>query len=154
MKLVVKIVTPRDDLETLVDHINAAEWDEVNEMQTYAVDALRSYLEVRDTVFATCYLQCGDSRNFAGMASGRFEQKPYDFEKWLYIDEVDTCSNLRKRGAGTALMKKLLEIADENDCDEVWLGAEARNSLANSFYESLEPDSIDAVVGYTFEIDD
>ena len=51
-------------------------------------------------------------------------------------------------------MRKLIEIADENDCDEVWLGAEAENSLANSFYESLEPDSIDAVIGYTFEIED
>lgn len=154
MKPVVKIVTPQDDLETLVDHINAAQWDEVNEMQAYTADALRSYLELRDTVFVTCYLHNGDSCNFAGMASGRFEQKPYDFEKWLYIDEVDTCSNLRKRGAGSALMKKLLEIADDHDCDEVWLGAEAKNSLANSFYESLQPDSIDAVVGYRFEIGD
>ena len=152
MNTEVRVVTAEDDLETLVDHINASQWDEVNEMQDYAVDALRSYLQVKDMVFVVCYLVDGDSRRFAGMASARLEQKPYDFEKWLYIDEVDTCSNLRKQGAGTALMNKLLEIADENDCDEVWLGAEADNSLANSFYESLQPDFIDAVIGYTFEV--
>ncbi len=154
MKPKVRIVTARDDLESLVADINSAQWDHVNEMQPYAVDALRSYLEVADTIFVCCYLEDGDSRTFAGMASGRLEQKPYAFEKWLYIDEVDTCSDLRKRGVGTALMERLIAIAGENDCEEVWLGAEAENALANSFYESLEPDSIDAVVGYTFEIEE
>ena len=147
-------VSPDDDLNVLVAHINAAQWDAVNEMGTYQVDALQSYLRVKDAVFVVCYLVDSDSRVFAGMASARLEQKPYDFEKWLYIDEVDTCSNLRKQGVGTALMNKLLEIANENDCDEVWLGADAENSLANSFYRSLQPDSVDAVVGYTFELED
>ena len=154
MKPEVITVSPEDDLHVLVAHINSAQWDEVNEMGTYQVDALQSYLRVNDTVFVVCYLVDGESRVFAGMASGRLEQKPYDFEKWLYIDEVDTCSNLRKQGVGTALMNKLLEIANENDCDEVWLGADAKNPLANSFYQSLKPGFIDAVVGYTFELED
>ena len=154
MQLEVKVIIPTDDLIVLVEQINAAQWDEVNEMQPYSVSALHSYLQVKDVVFLACYLEDGDSRTFAGMASGRIEQKPYGFEKWLYVDEIDTCSNLRKQGVGTALMKKLMEIAEERDCDEVWLGAEANNSLANSFYKSLEPDSIDAVIGYTFEIED
>ena len=51
-------------------------------------------------------------------------------------------------------MKRLIEIADENECDELWLGAEADNAVANSFYRSLKPDSVDAVTGYTFELDD
>lgn len=154
MKPEVRVVTPEDDLTTLVDHINAAQWDEANETQPYAVDALRSYLRIRDAVFVVCYLVDGEKREFAGMASGRLEHKPYDFEKWLYIDEIDTCSNLRKQGVGTAVMNKLLEIADENDCDELWLATEVENSSARSFYESLKPDSIDAVIGYTFELDD
>ena len=88
------------------------------------------------------------------MAYGRLEHKPYDFEKWLYIDEVDTCSDLRQRGVGTAMMKWLLQFADENDCDEVWLGTEVENDAANALYKSLRPSSIDAVVGYTFELED
>ena len=66
------------------------------------------------------------------MASARLEHKPYDDTRWLYIDEVDTCSNLRKRGVGTAMMKKLKAIADDLDCDEIWLGADRDNTDVNT----------------------
>ena len=88
----------------------------------------------------------------AGMSSGRIEQKPYNFEKWLYIDEVDTCSNHRQKGVGTAMMNALLKCAKDNDCEEVWLGTESDKDVARKFYESLDPDEIDEVVGYTFEL--
>lgn len=154
MQYDLRIISAQDDVAQLVEHINAGQWDEANEMQSYAVDALQSYLEVKDAIFLVCYLIDGDSKTFAGIASARIEHKPYDFEKWLYIDEIDTCSNLRKKGVGSAMMKKLFEIADENDCEEIWLGTEDDNTAANSFYKSLNPESIDKVIGYTFETED
>ena len=150
----VKLITTKDDLPLLVSQINAAQWDEVNEIQQYNADALRAYLERADTVFVACFLHSDEETVFAGMASARLEHKPYDDTRWLYIDEVDTCSNLRKRGVGTAMMNKLKAIADDLDCDEIWLGADRDNTDANTFYESLKPDSIDPVVGYTFELEE
>jgi ribosomal protein S18 acetylase RimI-like enzyme len=48
-------------------------------------------------------------------------------------------------------MQKLMEIAYEKGCAEVWLGAEVENMAANALYRSLEPDEVSQVVGYTFE---
>jgi len=154
MQLEAKLISLDDDLQILVDQINSGQWDEVNELETYSADALHAYLQLKDTVFVACYVVENEQPTFAGMASARLEQKPYDFSKWLYVDEVDTCSNMRKQGVGTALMNKLIEYADANDCDEVWLGADKDNTDANTFYVSLKPDSIDPVVGYTFELED
>ena len=153
MELHFKVITLEDNLQTLVEQINDAQWDEANDVQKYAVDALQEYLAKQDTVLVVCYLENDSGNSLAGMASARIEQKPYDFEKWLYIDEVDTCSNFRQNGVGTLIMQKLLEIAEDNGCEEVWLGTETTNTVARRFYESLEPDYIEDVIGYTIELD-
>ena len=80
--------------------------------------------------------------------------KPYEYALWLYVDEVDVCADQRQRGAGKALMTKLLEIAEASGCEEVWLGTEADNQPANALYRALNPDDVAAVVGYTFETDE
>jgi ribosomal protein S18 acetylase RimI-like enzyme len=67
------------------------------------------------------------------------------------VDEVDVCSNQRRKGAGKAIMQKLIEIAYEKGCEEVWLGAEAQNMVANALYLSLKPDEVSQVIGYTFD---
>ena len=144
-------ITRSDDLEALVTLINSAEWDEDNDVDTYSVAALEAYLCKEDTVFIAACCTDGE-KELVGMASGRIELKPYDHMKWLYIDEVDTCANQRRKGVGRALMVRLLEIARESDCEEVWLGTESTNVAANALYKSLVPDEVDHVVGYLFEI--
>lgn len=153
MILELEILSPSDDLPSLVEQINIAQWDEENDIYEYTIDSLKSYLQRQDTIFIVCYRVDGSVSTLAGMASARIEPKPYGVYDWLYIDEVDTCSNHRQQGVGTALMRKFLEIARENNCEEVWLGAESINIVANKFYESLQPDAIDEVIGYTFETD-
>lgn len=150
MAFAVKVISGEDHLAQLVAQINSADWDEGTEFEAYDVASLRAYLEKQDTIFLACYQL--NTNTMAGMASARIQQKPYDHSKWLYIDEVDTCVDFRQQGVGTALMQKLLQIADDNDCDEVWLGAEKSNHVANRFYESLQPTAIEAVIGYTFEL--
>lgn len=49
-------------------------------------------------------------------------------------------------------MEWLFDYAADAGLDEVWLGADADNSAANAFYESLNPDSVEPVIGYTFTI--
>lgn len=154
MTIEVHQIRIQDDLSQIVSDINGAEWDDDNEISPYEVESLEVYLQRQDTVFVVAYNIEGDSKIFLGMASGRIEIKPYGKELWLYVDEVDVCVNQRKKGAGKAIMEKLLAIADEADCEEVWLGTEVDNDPANALYRSLDPDDVGEVVGYTYELDD
>lgn len=153
MELSVRFLSAEDELEAVVNQINSAEWDEDNDIGLYSAEALRYYLQRQDNLFAVCYLAQESSSVLAGIASARVQSRPYDRERWLYIDEVDAAANLRGRGVGTALMKLLLDFADENDLDEAWLGTETDNDAANALYRSLDPDQVERFVGYTFELD-
>ncbi|MEM8768894.1 MAG: GNAT family N-acetyltransferase [Pseudomonadota bacterium] len=147
-------VAPEDNLAEIVRDINAASWDDGNAMSAYSVPDLEHYLMQQDNVFVTCYVDSAKGPTLLGIASARFQTKPYDRERWLYVDEIDVCADQRRRGAGGALMKKLLALADENDCEELWLGTETDNAPANALYRSLDPDAEEAVIGYTYEMPD
>lgn len=153
MELAVRFLNTEDDLERVVEQINAAEWDEDNDLDPYGVEALRYYLEQQDNLFVVCYLKKGSDSELAGIASARVQSKPYDKMRWLYVDEVDTAANLRGKGVGTAMMKLLLDFAEEQGLEEAWLGTELDNVAANGLYRSLDPDSIEKFVGFTFELD-
>lgn len=145
------VISASDDIKLLVDEINQALWDAANDMSRYDVEALLSYLERQDTVFVACHEVVNAGRTLLGIASSRLELKPYDSERWLYVDEVDVCVNQRRKGAGKALMRKLIEIAQGAGCTEVWLGTEVDNRAANALYRSLDPAEVGPFVGYTFE---
>lgn len=148
------VVDASYDLARLVDEINDASWDDANEMSVYDVKSLSAYLNRADTLFVACHENSSHGSTLLGFASSRFELKPYGEEKWLYVDELDVCANQRQRGAGSAIMRKLFELAEEADCEEVWLGTEVENAAANALYRSLDPDDVAEVVGYTYELDE
>jgi ribosomal protein S18 acetylase RimI-like enzyme len=141
----VNILTSSDDLSKIVHEINHASWDSANEMSVYDVESLSTYLERKDTLFVTCHDISSDPPTLLGIASSRIEIKPYGKELWLYVDEVDVCSDQRQKGAGKAIMQKLIEIASERACKEVWLGAEVENIAANALYLSLKPDTVNQI---------
>lgn len=141
-----------DDLDQLVEDINRAAWDDANALSTYRVQSLIAYLERQDTVFVVCYRMSSTERTLLGFASARLEIKPYDEERWLYVDEVDVCANHRNVGVGKAIMQKLLEIARTAGCNEAWLGTEAENHAANGLYKSLDPEEVEKVIGYTYRL--
>ena len=147
-------VSLADDLGKLVAEINAASWEESNEISPYDADSLSAYLERQDTVFVACHSNQEGTGCLLGIASARFELKPYAGERWLYVDEVDVCADQRRNGAGAALMRKLIELAQIEGCEEVWLGTEVDNKPANALYRSLAPDDVSAVIGYTYETDE
>ena len=150
----VKILTRSDDVQQIVEEINNASWDEANEMSEYDVASLLAYLERPDTLFLTCHETSPEKPTLLGVASSRIEMKPYGQELWLYVDEVDVCSDQRQKGVGKAIMYKLIEIAREIGCGELWLGSEVENTAANALYHSLGPDEVAQVVGYTYETDE
>lgn len=147
-------ITSAHDLPALCREINQSSWDDANEMSEYDPESLRRYLETQDTLFVVCFETIGDTRTLLGIASSRFEIKPYDGELWLYVDELDVCANHRRKGAGKFIMEYLIDLAKTRGCEEVWLGAEADNDAANALYHSLDPDDVSEVVGYTYETDE
>lgn len=153
MELAARLLTESDDLETVVANINSAQWNAENDIDHYEVESLRYYLQQAATLFAVCYVDQSAGPVLAGIASARVQYKPYGRMGWLYVDEVDSSANFRQRGVGTALMKLLLEYAEDNDLTEVWLATEIDNTSARKLYESLKPTCIDQVIGYTFELD-
>ncbi len=105
------VITLKDNLTTLVQDINDASWDDDNEISGYTEESLHAYLERQDTIFVTCYELADAKRTLLGIASARIEIKPYGRELWLYVDEVDVCSNHRQKGAGKLIMRKLMAVA-------------------------------------------
>lgn len=154
MNLEVTEISTNDDLSTLVKNINSASWDAANEMATYDEPSLAQYLDREDTLFVVCYIGNITGKKLGGFASSRIEHKPYGGEKWLYVDEVDVCVDCRRNGVGTAIMQYILQYAENADCEEIWLGTERDNIAANALYNSLEPDDVESVVGFTFELDE
>lgn len=150
----VQVVSKEDDHLQLIDEINTASWDDENEMSEFDANALLHYLEHEGTVFVACHDIVNDDKTLLGIASSRIEVKPYAKERWLYVDEIDVCADQRRKGAGKAIMKKLIEIAEESGCVEVWLATEVQSESANALYQSLDPDDVAQVVGYTFELQD
>jgi len=153
-KFDLRIITADDDLDTIVSKINSAAWDDLNEMSSFDAKALASYLNKADTLFVICYEHGSGDETLMGFASSRFEHKPYSAETWLYVDELDVTADHRQRGAGRAIMEKLIEIATEAGCEELWLGADRDNVAANALYQSVDPDDVSDVVGFTYELDD
>lgn len=148
--IAVSVVTPADDLADLVRQINQATWDDANEMSPYDVASLAAYLRHPDTFFLACHAEEGSDRTLLGIASARLEPKPYGGERWLYVDEIDVVADHRRRGAGRVMMKRLIGMATELGCTEVWLGAEAENDAANALYLALGPTEVADVKGYTY----
>ncbi|NJK51929.1 MAG: GNAT family N-acetyltransferase [Leptolyngbyaceae cyanobacterium SU_3_3] len=151
--IAVKVIAIDDDIYKLVEDINNASWDDANEMSQYDVEGLSAYLTSQDTIFVSCYDIVDSNKILLGIASARLEIKPYEKIRWLYVDEVDVCADQRKKGAGKAIMRKLIEIASDTGCEEVWLGAEVDNQSANALYQSLDPDDVAQIIGYTYETD-
>ncbi len=148
------VIRVEDDLALLVDEINGASWDAANDLALFDVPSLVAYLERQDTVFVTCHEKKPALRTLMGFASSRFEIKPYGGERWLYVDELDVCTDQRQKGAGTAIMQKLIDLARQAGCEEVWLGTEVDNVSANALYKSLDPDEVDTFIGYAYELDE
>lgn len=151
-ELFVKRITLKANLEKLAGKINAAQWDEGNELPegAYSAESLTEYLQSDGTFFFACFA----GSELAAMASAQLLPRAYGKHSTLYVDELDTAVNYRRRGVATALMNEIKKLADDTDIDELWLGTKKTNIGAQKLYEKLSPDEVEAFVGYTWNLDD
>ena len=141
-------VSKRDDLVMIVEEISAAKWanDSQIDSDDYTVETLSKFINNSDSIFLVAYLE----ERFSGMASAMVLDKP-NGDIWLYIDEIDVCENMHRKGVATQMMKQLFLLASEYECDEIWLGAEKENVAANELYRTLNPIDIQEFLGYTYK---
>lgn len=66
----------------------------------------------------------------------------------LFLDEIGTGDDWRRRGIARTLMQILFVRADAEGIEEIWLGTETDNMPARGLYESFGYEREDAVIYY------
>jgi len=66
----------------------------------------------------------------------------------LFLDEIGTGDDWRRKGIARRLMKEVFDRADEEGIDEIWLGTEIDNMPARMLYEGFKHRREDAVIYY------
>ncbi len=148
----VRVVGSTDDLAALVGDIASVTWDDANEItpSDYTEQSLRNFVEAPRTVLMAAYVD----GSFAGMLNATIQLHPHTTGQWLYVDELDTAVEYRRQGVAGALMDAAEVYAQQQDCYEVSLGADADNAPANAFYKQRKPSETEEVVWYGYELDD
>jgi ribosomal protein S18 acetylase RimI-like enzyme len=97
--------------------------------------------EIHAAVFsdpvAARVLLARDSGELAGLAAYSFLWPAVGSTRSLYLKELYVVKASRRRGVGKALMRRVCEIAVENECSRVEWTADADNPDALGFYEAL-----------------
>lgn len=66
----------------------------------------------------------------------------------LFLDEIGTGDEWRRKGIARLLMQALFDRADEEGIEEIWLGTEPDNDAANGLYQGFKHEREDAVIYY------
>ncbi len=133
------------DLAEIVDQLNRAEqWEDFD--ARFSRESLNEFLQDDDHTYLLAYL---DS-NLAGAAHAYLLRHPAGHAV-VYIDEVDTAKQHRRRGVATALMTELLVWGRDRGAKEAWLGTEDDNHPAKALYRKLNPDEEDLGWIYTYK---
>ncbi len=132
------------DLAAIATELNASD-SEVDKRFTDA--SLRDFLRDPERFYLLAY--AGD--HIAGATHGYVLHHPAG-AKYLYIDEVDTMEQYRRRGVGRLMMEEAFRIGREHGCTEAWLGTEHNNEPAKALYLSLSPAEIENGPIYTWKL--
>ena len=66
----------------------------------------------------------------------------------LFLDEIGTGDDWRRKGIARILMQKVFDRADDEGIEEIWLGTEPDNDAANGLYRGFKHEREDAVIYY------
>ncbi len=72
-----------------------------------------------------------------GLAVYGFRYSSFAGQPSIWLDDLYVDEDKRSHGAGTALMRRLAQIASENDCTHLAWTADARNLRGIRFYHRL-----------------
>ncbi|MEP5938796.1 MAG: GNAT family N-acetyltransferase [Erythrobacter sp.] len=71
-----------------------------------------------------------------------------DKETELYLDEIGTGDDARRRGVAQSLMHAVFQRADDEGIEEIWLGTEPDNVAARGLYDKSSAVAEPAIIYY------
>ncbi len=77
-----------------------------------------------------------DAAEAVGMATGTVLLHP-DKRPSFFVNEVGVREGWMRRGIGTAVARKLIDVARRHGCNGVWLATEADNRAALALYRAM-----------------
>lgn len=134
-----------DDLAEVAAQLNAAD-SEVSS-KTFTKESLEAFIADPNRI----YLIATIDGQLAGALHGYINLHPAG-PTYIYVDEVDTVKQYRRRGVATALMGEIQSKARTAGFDEVWLGVDEHNDYAEKFYDSLSPTEIEPGKIYSWKL--
>lgn len=132
----IRLIKSEDNLAAISDELSAAKWGADNDMATYTPESLQEFLSSSKNILAV-----GKASNEIVCAALCYVlDHPDKSRKSLYMDELDTHPDHRRKGYASSMVSWLRDYAVKNGLNEVWLATEYKdNEVANNFYESLKP---------------
>lgn len=146
MSTVAKIVRTSDDLAAICTQMQPDNWAADNEMSSYKPESLKQFLD-KGGILLLAY----EGDKIAGAALC-YELPHPDGDDTMYVHELDTHPDFRRRGIATALMAEVMKLAKQRGYSEVWLGADKDNPAANELYQKLGPNEVEETVTYSYKL--
>jgi len=142
-----RCLKPNDpDLAAIAKELS--ESDSEISIKSFTEKSLREFLSDPGRFYLTAQID----GKIAGAVHGYLLLHPAG-KKYLYIDEVDTMAQFRRRGVATALLKEAFALGRELGASDAWLGTEADNEPAKKLYLGLQPSEVENGPIYTFKLD-
>lgn len=137
--MIISRLNLEDNLDEVCLQFAPEKWGKDNDMSVYTSSALRTFLSSNHNVLVVGRVD----NTIVCSALCYVLDHPDPTRKSLYIDELDTHPDHRRKGYASELITWLRNFAAELNLSEVWLGTETNdNEGANAFYRSLNPDEI------------
>ena len=90
-----------------------------------------------------------DIGEVVGFASGTALMHP-DKPTAFFIQEVGVAEAFRRQGIATRLIERIIDLARDRGCEEIWLATEGNNAPARGLYRKLGSDETEGIAVYNF----
>ena len=116
------------------DHPKNAPEDLANYMQqAFNLDQIRRELAEENSIFLIAEIE-GEPAGYSKLVIGSIEDG-ITAERPIELNRLYSKQKFLGKGVGARLMEESFRIAEENDCDVMWLGVWEFNPRARRFYE-------------------
>ena len=85
-----------------------------------------------------------------GFASGTVLMHP-DKPPQFFINELGVHEDVRRRGIGTRLLERIMDLARDRGCQGIWFAAEADNAPARGLFRALGARETEGIVVYDWD---
>ena len=85
-----------------------------------------------------------------GFASGTVLMHP-DKPMGFFVNELGVGDDFLRQGIATRVLRRLIELARDRGCEEIWLATEHDNAPARALYRKFNATETEGIVMYTFE---